>query len=140
MKILVVDGQGGKVGKIIIEGLKKAKPSIEIYAMGTNSIATSTMIKAGADYAATGENAVVVNSKDANIIIGPSGIVIADSLLGEITEKMASSIGKSKAHKVLLPINKCNTHIVGVGKLSTADVISDAINYTLDVIAKLDTK
>lgn len=134
MKILVVDGQGGKIGKAIIEGLKKAVPNTSIYAIGTNSIATSTMIKAGADFAATGENAIVVNAKDADVIIGPSGLVIANSLLGEITAKMAVAIGKSKGHKVLLPINKCNTHIVGVDELTASDAILEAINYTLAII------
>ena len=93
MKIIVIDGQGGKMGKGVVEQLKKAHPGLELIAVGTNSIATSAMLKAGADAGATGENPVVVNSRDADIIIGPIGIVIANSLLGEITPAMAVAVG-----------------------------------------------
>ena len=97
MKIIVIDGQGGKMGRTVIEQLKSAYPGMELYAIGTNSIATSAMLKAGAEYGATGENPAIVNSRDADIIIGPIGIVIADSLMGEITPAMAAAIGASKA-------------------------------------------
>ena len=102
MKILVIDGQGGRMGKSIIEQLKKCcqepYPS-ELYGIGTNSNATLAMMKAGADYGATGENPVIVNSRDADMIIGPVGIVIANSLLGEITPAIATAIGASPAYK-----------------------------------------
>lgn len=113
MKITVVDGQGGRMGKTVIEQLKKEHPDLELYAVGTNSIATAAMLKAGADYGATGENPCVVNARDSDIIIGPVGIVFADALLGEITPAIARAIGSSRAYKILIPVNRCNHHIVG---------------------------
>ena len=113
MKITIIDGQGGKIGKTIVEQLKKAHPQQELYAIGTNSLATSAMLKAGADYGATGENPCLVNASDSDIIIGPVGIVIANALLGEITPAIATAVGASKAYKILIPMNKCNHHIVG---------------------------
>ncbi|HCS75434.1 MAG TPA: hypothetical protein DIW17_16365, partial [Clostridiales bacterium] len=112
MKILVIDGQGGKVGKSIVEQLKAALPNQKITAIGTNSIATSTMLKAGADMGATGENPVIYNCKDADIIVGPIGIILANSLLGEVTPQMAAAVSGSKAQKFLIPSNKCNSHVV----------------------------
>ncbi len=102
MTIVVIDGQGGKMGKGLVEQLKKFCPEDEILAIGTNSIATAAMLKAGADAGATGENPAVVASRTADVIVGPMGIVIADSLMGEITPKMAVSIGQSPAKKVLI--------------------------------------
>ena len=113
MKITIIDGQGGKIGKTTVEQLKKAHPQQELYAIGTNSLATSAMLKAGADYGATGENPCIVNAADSDIIIGPVGIVIANALLGEITPAIATAVGASKAYKILIPMNKCNHHIVG---------------------------
>lgn len=116
MKLVVIDGQGGRMGKSIIEQLRKSCPNqnvFEIYAIGTNSTATQAMMKAGADYGATGENPVIVNARNADIIVGPIGIVIADSLLGEITPAIAAAIGASPAYKILIPINRCNHMIVG---------------------------
>ncbi len=113
MKITIIDGQGGKIGKTVIEQLKKAHPEQEIYAIGTNSIATSAMLKAGADYGATGENPCIVNARDSDILIGPIGIVFADALLGEITPAIATAVGSSKAYKILIPTNRCNHYIVG---------------------------
>ena len=123
MKIIVIDGQGGKMGRTVIEQLKKLHPDLELYAIGTNSIATSAMLKAGADYGATGENPAIVNSQDADIIIGPLGIVIANSLLGEITPAMAAAIGSSRAYKVLIPVNRCSHFVVGCKDLSLNDYI-----------------
>lgn len=112
-KVTIIDGQGGRVGKAIIEQMKKLRPQQEIYAIGTNSLATAAMLKAGADYGATGENPCIVNANDSDIIIGPIGIVIANALLGEITPAIATAVGASKAYKVLIPTNKCNHYIVG---------------------------
>ncbi len=126
--ILIIDGQGGKIGKQIIEAIKARFNNVEITAIGTNSIATATMLKGGADNGATGENPVAVCSRNADIIIGPIGIVIADSLLGEITPEMALAIGRSKAVKVLIPVNKCDNIIVGVPDLSVAKLITDTVN------------
>lgn len=123
MRILIIDGQGGGMGKNIIEQLKVTFPRVEILAIGTNSIATSAMLRAGADYGATGENPVVVNSRTSEIIIGPIGIVIANSLWGEVTPAMAQAVGESKAKKILLPMNKCNTFVVGVQDLNLTDYV-----------------
>lgn len=113
MKIMVMDGQGGRMGKGIVEQIKRNFPEDEVLAVGTNSIATAAMMKAGADAGATGENPAVVGSRDADVIIGPMGIVIADSLLGEITPKMAVAIGQSRAKKLLIPVNRCQHFVIG---------------------------
>lgn len=137
MKIVIIDGQGGKMGKMIVEQLKKDYPSLELIAIGTNSIATAAMMKAGADYGATGENPVIVASKDADVIIGPIGIIIADSMLGEVTPAMATAIGQSKAAKILIPVNKCNTHIVGSQDLPMSDYIKLAVDSVKTVIGDI---
>lgn len=124
MKIVIIDGQGGKMGRSVIEQLYTLYPDLELYAIGTNSIATSAMLKAGADYGATGENPAIVNSQDADIIIGPIGIVMANALLGEITPAMAAAIGSSPAYKILIPVNRCNHFIVGCQNNSLSDYIS----------------
>ena len=136
MNILVIDAQGGGIGRQLVTAIKAAMPDACITAVGTNSAATAAMVKAKADKAATGENAVVVGCRHADVIVGPIGIVIADSLLGEITPKMASAIGSSSAKKVLLPVNKCNNIIVGVGNKSTSSLIAEAIE-TIREIARL---
>ena len=112
MKILVIDGQGGRVGRLLIEGLKQQAPQLYITAIGSNSIATASMLKAGADEGATGENPVVFNSATADIIIGPIGIILSNALLGEITPRMAEAVSSSKAKKILIPINRCNNLVV----------------------------
>ena len=133
LNVLIVDGQGGMVGKQMVEAVRKMIPDAEITVVGTNTSATASMLKAGADNGATGENSVVVAVRDADIIVGPIGIVIADSLLGEITPKMAVAIGSSPAKKILLPVNKCNNIIVGVGGKSTSSLISEAIETIREI-------
>lgn len=128
-KILVVDGQGGKIGSMLVGRLKAETGQYEIYAIGTNSIATSAMMKAGADFGATGENPAVVNCRDADIITGPLGIVVADSLVGEVTPAMATAIGQSKAQKVLLPVNRCNNYVVGSRDLPINALIDAAMEH-----------
>ena len=123
MMIMVIDGQGGKMGKNIVEQLKKRFPEDELLAIGTNSIATAAMLKAGADAGGTGENPAIVGSRRADIIIGPMGIVIADSLLGEITPKMAVAIGQSSAKKVLIPVNRCQHFLVGCKELPLGEYV-----------------
>ncbi|NLI71722.1 MAG: DUF3842 family protein [Bacteroidales bacterium] len=125
--ILVVDSQGGGIGRAVIRSLKQHFPDNEIVAIGTNGVATSAMLKAGADQAATGENAVVVTAKKADVIIGPIGIVIADSLLGEITPKMALAIGQSNAKRILIPVNHCDNIIVGVPDLTLGKLVDNVI-------------
>ena len=127
MNILVIDAQGGGIGKQVVTAVKKRLPELVITAIGTNSLATSSMLKAGADNAATGENAVVVGCRTADIIVGPVGIAIADSLLGEITPKMATAVGQSNAKRIFIPINHCNNIIVGVEDLNTSKLIEAVI-------------
>lgn len=131
MKIVVIDGQGGKMGSLLIEKLKSnaALQDAEIIAIGTNSIATAAMLRAGADAGATGENPVIVNCRDAHIIAGPIGILAADSLLGEVTPAMATAIGQSVAQKVLLPVNKCKNFVVGVQDLSLQELAKQAVEF-----------
>ena len=114
MNILIIDGMGGGIGKSIIEQIKSKLADTVITAVGTNSIATSAMLKAGADYGATGENAVVFNCTKADLIIGVTGIVFANAMHGEISPKMAEAVSSSPAHKILLPVDKCNVTIVGI--------------------------
>ena len=128
MKIVVIDGQGGRLGRLLVEEIKARLPQAEIHALGTNAIATSAMLKAGADRAATGENAVVVGARSADIIAGPVGIVIADSLLGEITPAMAAAIGQSRAKRILIPVNHCDNIIAGVPDLSVAALVQNAVD------------
>lgn len=128
MKITVIDGQGGRIGRTVIEQLKEKHGELELYAIGTNSIATSAMLKAGADYGATGENAVIVNAADSDIIVGPIGIVFANALLGEITPAIATAIGASKAYKILIPVNRCNHYVAGCTEASMSEYIKLAIN------------
>lgn len=127
MKILVIDAQGGGIGKQLVAAIKENMPSASVTAVGTNTVATSAMLKAGADNAATGENAVVVNSRRADVIIGPIGIVIADAMLGEITARMANAVAQSDAKRILIPINHCDNIVVGVSDLNIAKLIQAVI-------------
>lgn len=136
MKIVVIDGQGGKMGQILIEELKEALPNYELIAIGTNSIATSAMLRAGADFGATGENAVIYNCAGADIIVGPLGIVVANSFLGEITPKMALAVGKSRAQKFLIPINKCNNRVVGTQELPFSEYVKLTVEEVKNFIGE----
>lgn len=127
MKILVIDAQGGGIGRQVVASIRKSFPDAVITAVGTNSLATSAMLKAGADQAATGENAVIVNSRRADIIIGPVGIVIADALLGEITPAMAVAVGQSAARRILIPVNHCDNIVVGVPNLGLGKLIEGVV-------------
>ena len=127
MNIMVIDGQGGRMGKSIVEQMKRNFPEDEILAIGTNSIATAAMLKAGADAGATGENPAIVGCRTADLIIGPLGIVIADSLLGEITPVMAAAIGQSRAKKILLPVNRCQHYVVGCRDLPLGELVRTAV-------------
>ena len=126
-KIVIIDGQGGRIGGQLIAALREKRVEEEIIAIGTNSIATANMLKYQPDAAATGENPVIVACRDADIIVGPIGIVIADSLYGEITPAMAAAIGQSRAQRILIPINKCDSVVAGVGDASLGTLIQDAV-------------
>ena len=136
MNLLVIDGQGGQLGSQIIKAIRNKYNDIYIMAVGTNATATASMIKAGANQGATGENPVIVASRKANVIIGPIGIVIADSLLSEITPKMAVAVGQSNATKILIPINKCENLVAGVPNLTTTALIDDTLNKLQEIISK----
>jgi hypothetical protein len=125
--ILVIDAQGGGIGRQLITEIRNSIPDMHITAVGTNSIATSNMLKAGADQAATGENAVVVGCRKADIIIGPIGIAIADSMLGEVTPAMAQAVGASTAARILIPFQHCDSIIVGVGEKNTGMLVKEAV-------------
>lgn len=127
MKIVVIDGQGGRLGQLLVEGIKKENLICDIYAIGTNSIATSAMLKAGADYGATGENPVIVACRDADVIVGPIGIVSADSLLGEVTPQMAIAVGQSGALKLLLPVSHCNNQVIGVKSITMNEMVKETV-------------
>ena len=131
MKILIVDGQGGGIGRQIVEALKR-EGERDITCVGTNAIATSAMLRAGATRAATGENAAIVACREAEVIVGPIGIVVADALLGEVTPRMAAAVGQSLARKVLIPVNQCGNFVVGVPSgATTAQLVAQAVEVIL---------
>ena len=127
MEILVVDAQGGGIGKQLVSAIKENIPDAVVTAVGANFAATSAMQKAGADNAATGENSVVVNARKADYIVGPIGIVIADALLGEITPTMAAAVAQSSAKRILIPMNHCDNIVVGVEGLNIGKMIKEVI-------------
>lgn len=134
MKIAVIDGQGGRIGQMIVNAIKKEGIPCTLRAIGTNSTATAAMLKAGADEGATGENPVIVACRHADIIIGPIGILVADGLLGEITPAMATAVGQSAAKKLLLPLNLCNNIVVGTQSLSVSALIGETIGTLKSLI------
>ena len=131
MKILVIDGMGGGIGKAIIEHIRTQYADIEITAVGTNAIATTAMLKAGATNGATGENALLFNSQKADCIIGVVGIIIANSMHGEISPKMAKAVSSSSAHKILVPIDKCGVTILGLAEKPASTYVGE-INSVLE--------
>lgn len=135
MDILVIDAQGGGFGKQLVAAIKREFPEAKITAVGTNSVATGAMLKAGADHAATGENPVIVGARKADIITGPIGIVIADSLYGEITPAMALAVAQSNAKRVLIPFNHCDNIIAGVSDLSVGRLIQSAVEEIRKILA-----
>lgn len=136
MNILIIDAHGGGIGKQLVASIKEKLPQAILTAVGTNTVATSAMLKAGADYAATGENAVIVGCRKAEVIVGPIGIVIADAMHGEITPAMALAVGQSAARRILIPVNLCDNIIVGAGDLS----VSRLIEGVLDELQKLSAQ
>lgn len=137
MDILVIDAQGGGVGRQLVAAIKKAFPGDRVTAVGTNSLAASAMLKAGADRAATGENAVVVACRTADVILGPVGIVIADAMLGEITPVMAAAVGRSPARRILIPFDHCDNVVVGVADMSMSGLIREAVKALRTVVEQI---
>ena len=134
MNILVIDGQGGRLGRKLLESIRKACPDAVLTAVGTNSIATQNMMNAGcADHLATGENAVIVACRSAQIIVGPFGIATADAMMGEISPAMANAVASSAAYRVLIPMNLCSTYVAGVAKGSAA-ILEDAVAHIRQLV------
>ena len=128
MKIAIIDGQGGGIGRAVVEKIRLSLgENVHIIALGTNALATASMLKSGANEGATGENAIMVNVKDVDIIVGSVAILVTNSMTGELTENMAISIAKSKANKVLIPLNKNNIFISGVVNEPLPHYIDDVI-------------
>ena len=123
MKIVVIDGKGGRLGKLLVEAVKERLPQAEVLAVGTNGIATATMQKAGADYVATGENPVVRGVMDADVVLGPLGIVVAHSILGEVTPRMAEAVGGCRGKKILIPMNSCGVSVAGTQEMGLAGYV-----------------
>ncbi len=138
MEILIIDGQGGNLGRQLTRRLREAMPEADITAVGTNSTATENMLKGGANRGATGENAVIVNARRARVIAGPLGIVIADALLGEVTPAMANAVGCSDAVRVLIPMNRCDTLVAGVAEKSMGELIEDGVRRIVALLQKVD--
>ncbi len=134
MNLVIIDGQGGQLGAQLIKEITATFKDIELTAIGTNSAATSAMLKAGAKKGATGENPVVVACRKADVIMGPVGIVIADSLLGEITEGMALAVARADAIRILIPMNKCENLVAGVQNGNMGALIADALSKLRAVI------
>lgn len=127
MKVVVIDGQSGRIGQLFIERAVKTGLSCELICIGTNAIATSAMLKAGASKGATGENPVIVACRTADFIVGPIGILAADSMLGEITPHMAAAVAQSTATKLLLPVNLCNKIVIGTQAISLSAILDEAV-------------
>lgn len=135
MRVLVIDGQGGGLGKQLVTAVKGYDRGIEVIAVGTNSAATNMMLKAGADQAATGENSVVTVCRNADVIMGPVGIVIADAMLGEITPRMALAVGQSAAKRILIPVNLCDNIVVGIENMSMGRRVECAVDALKEIMA-----
>lgn len=139
MKIVVIDGQGGGVGKALVTELKRQLPGQRIACVGTNVMATTAMLRAGADAGATGENAVVVQVKDADIVLGPIGIVLADAMMGELTAEMARAIGASPAVKLLVPLGRCHVMVAGASDVPLGAAIEDAVRLAKHHLQEKET-
>lgn len=134
MNITIIDGQGGLLGSQLVKEIKNRFNDVCITAVGTNSFATSAMLKAGADFAATGENPVIVACRKSDVIVGPVGIVIADSMHGEITPAMAVAVGQASGVRILIPMNKCENLVAGVKSVSTSSLIEDVLEKLSQIV------
>ncbi len=131
MKIVIMDAQGGGIGRMLTEQMRKALPDQRLVAVGTNAAATAAMLKAGASQGATGENAVRVNAADADLILAPIGMLLCDSMLGEVTDQMALAIGRSPAHKILIPMSRCGVKVAGTPEMTIAEGVAGAVKAAL---------
>ena len=138
-KIVIIDGQGGRLGKLLVEAVRVRLPQVKILVIGTNGVATSTMQKAGADQAATGENPVVRGVQDADAVLGPMGIVVSDAILGEVTPRMAQAVGGCRARKFLVPMNSCGVWVAGTQEMGLASYVKLAVEEAARYLEEGDT-
>ena len=131
MRVVIIDAQGGGIGRMIVEQLKRECPDQPLTAIGTNAAATAAMLKAGADQGATGENAVRVNAANADLIIAPIGMLLANGMLGEVTQEMAAAVGRSDAEKILIPSTRCGVTVAGLKTGTIAEYVSQAVHLAL---------
>ena len=134
MRVVIIDAQGGGIGRMIVEQLKRECPDQALTVIGTNAAATAAMLKAGADQGATGENAVRVNAKNADLIIAPIGMLLADGMLGEVTQEMSAAIGRSGAEKILIPSARCGVTVAGLKSAAIAEYVAQAVSLALTKI------
>ena len=132
--ILIIDAQGGGIGRLLVSAIRQELPAAALTAVGGNSAATAAMLKAGADQAATGENAVAVACRRADVILGPIGIVIADAMLGEITPKMAAAVAQSGAKRILIPFDHCDNIVVGVRDSGMKALVQEAVSVLSEMV------
>ena len=132
--ILIIDAQGGGIGRLLVSSIRQELPGVSITAVGGNSAATAAMLKAGADQGATGENAVAVACRTADVILGPIGIVIADAMLGEITPKMAAAVAQSGAKRILIPFDHCDNIVVGVRDSGVKTLVKEAVSVLAELV------
>lgn len=140
MQILIIDGQGGQLGAALVKKLTECMPQATLMAIGTNALATAAMHKAGAPRCASGENPVIVACRDADVILGPIGIVIADALYGEITPRMAQAVGSAQATRILIPMNRCENLVAGIDKPSFSVLVEDAVQKVRAIYASFAEK
>jgi hypothetical protein len=134
MKLMVMDGQGGGIGAAVIKGLRQSMGvDPEILALGTNSIATSKMMKAGANRGGTGENAILCTSRMADVIIGPLGILMTNAMMGEVTAEMASAVSSSGAIKILIPLMQEKVRLVGV----SGEPLPHLVNQVIEMVKEM---
>jgi len=134
MVIMVMDGQGGGIGSVVIKALRAAvTEGVEILALGTNSAATARMMKAGANRGATGENAIAQTSPKVDVIMGPLAILMAHAMMGEVTPKMAEAVSMSNAKKILIPLTQERVRVVGI----TADPLPHLVEEAVKVVKEI---
>ena len=135
--VAVIDGQGGGVGRALVEQIKRTFPTLHVRALGTNALATAAMLKGGADDGATGENAIVHNAGQMQVLLGPMAILVANGLLGEITPQMAAAVGGSGALKILVPSQRCNIRLAGVAPQPMQVYLEDAVRMLGEELNRL---